>query len=137
MTSRLFWRIVFAALFVFITWASLTPDPEQAPGGMALTRWLSMSLFGDARYADKIAHFTAYGALGGAAVFARFAIAGGLAGLAGALALYGALMEGAQRLGGVRTLDIADAAANAAGALTGVLAAAFLTSAVLRRLQKR
>jgi len=110
-------RILFALLFATVTYLTVTTNPENTNDGMALTRWLAVMILGQAELADKIAHFLAYGALGAAAMFADLKIAGRRLMTIMALAAYGAVLEGAQAIGGVRTPELADALANAFGAL--------------------
>ena len=119
-------RALFVFLLVVVTWLTLTPNPDDTESGMAITRWIAERLFGEGAYADKVAHFVAYGALGASAALARLRIAGRAAPAIILLAAYGAVLEGVQGLGGVRDPELADAMANAAGALAGYPAAAFL-----------
>ena len=110
-------RILFAILFGLVTYLTVTTNPETTEGGMALTRWLAEMVLGQAALADKVAHFLAYGALGAAAMFANLRLARRRIVTVLALAAYGALLEGVQALGGVRSPEAADAIANAFGAL--------------------
>jgi len=127
MRVRLFWaRGLFAALFVMVTYLTLTPDPDKTRSGFALARWVASLVLGNPDLADKVAHFLAYSALGAAAYGAqinpwRKPWAAPLA-----LAVYGVLLEGLQGLGGVRTPELADAIANSLGALTGFAGAVIL-----------
>lgn len=126
MSFRRFARAQLAVLFVLVTYLTVTPNPDDAELGMALTRWLAAMLLGDGAFGDKVAHFLAYAALGGAAALAGVRIAGrALYALAG-LALYGAALEGVQGAMGVRQPELADALANALGAAVGYPVAAFL-----------
>ena len=128
MTLLGFARIGFGLLFVFITYLTLTPNPEDMDSGMAITRWISERLFGDPVLGDKVAHFAAYGALGAAAVFAHVRFFGSLAYTAIALAVYGAALEGLQGMSGLRSPELADATANALGVLVAVpIALLFVT----------
>ena len=120
-------RGLFVALVLIVTWLTLTPSPENAESGFALARWAATLLFGDAGLTDKVAHFMAYGALGACAFWARLTLAGRLWAAPLALAVYGAALEGAQGLGGVRSPELADAIANALGALAGFAGAAALS----------
>jgi len=132
MSSSLFWpRLLFGALFVVITFLTLTPNPVESEPGFALTRFLSSMLFGDSENADKVGHFLAYGALGFAAFWARFVLFSKQWTMVVALALYGVLLEILQGLGGVRSPEVADAVANSLGAVCG-----FAGGMLLRRLFK-
>ncbi len=127
MGSSLLWaRGVFAALFLTVTFLTLTPNPEDAEAGFALARWIAAVILGDQGLTDKVAHFMAYGALGATAFWARINISDRQWTLPLALAIYGAVLEGMQGLGGVRSPEWADAAANALGALVGFGAALML-----------
>ncbi|NWG91852.1 MAG: hypothetical protein HXY21_05015, partial [Parvularculaceae bacterium] len=119
MTPRSFWRGVFALLIVFVTWQTLTPDPEETESGMALARYLAELLFDNADYADKIGHFLAYSALGGAAGLGELRLRGRRRFSVLGLTLYGMALEYLQGLGGVRDAELLDAFANASGALAG------------------
>lgn len=123
----LFWRAVFFALLAIVTYLTVAPNPPQADGGFAATRMIAEFLFGDAGQGDKIGHFMAYGALGGAARFA-FRGRGLFWSTPALLAAYGAGLEGAQYFIDVRSADLIDAAANSLGAVTG-----YSTAAILQR----
>ncbi|MHA7871602.1 MAG: hypothetical protein ACX939_04555 [Hyphococcus sp.] len=123
-------RAVFALLLVAVTWLTLTTNPDNTEPGFAVMRWIAELVFGDARYEDKFAHFTAYGALGVSAFWARLGPRRARYAPPVALALYGALLEGLQGLGGVRAAEFTDGAANALGAAVGFVAAAMLARAV-------
>lgn len=125
-------RILFALLLALVTFLTLTPNPEDAEPGFAVTRWLADFLFGDSIFADKIAHFLAYGALSATAYWAKLTIMSRRAGTAMALALYGVVLEGVQGLGGVRSPELGDALANGMGALAG-FAGAVALGAILQR----
>jgi hypothetical protein len=122
-------RIVFALLFVIVTYLTVTPNPEDTKASLDFTRWLAVTLFGDAALGDKLGHFLAYAVLGASAALARIRIAGSAAASIAALALYGAALEGVQALGGVRDPELLDALADALGALCGYLAAVLLIGA--------
>ena len=126
-------RALFAMLFVFVTVITVIPNPEETTPGFAFTRWLADLLLGDAQSADKIGHFVAYGALGASAALADIRLFGKAAASIVALAVYGALLEGVQALGGVRDPEYLDAAANAAGALAGYPLMTVIKDAALRR----
>lgn len=115
-------RAVFALLLALITFLTVTPNPEDTQSGMAVMRWISSLFFGDGAYGDKIAHFLAYAALGLSAAAARIEIAGRPLATIAALAAYGVLLEGVQGIMGVRQPELYDALANAAGAISGMLA---------------
>jgi hypothetical protein len=134
--SSLLWpRILFVLLFALVTYLTLTPNPEDAKAGFAFTRWLAIKVFGDPALADKVAHFLAYGALGAMAAWAHLALFSKRRITAVALALYGVALEGLQGLGGVRTPELADAAANGLGALAG-LGGAIILGRIIRLLLK-
>ncbi len=122
-------RVAFAALFLLVTYLTVTPNPDDLNAGMAFTRWLAELLLGDASLNDKIGHFLAYATLGAAAVAARLQIAGRNAATLGALVLYGGALEGVQALVATRSPEFLDALANGLGALAG-----FLTTLALSRL---
>lgn len=122
MTRLTAWRGVFAALFLFVTFMTLTPNPDDTEGEMSIARFISELLFGSAAFGDKVAHVLAYAALGAAAMFASIRIYGRRLLTLAALIAYGVLLEGLQGLGGVRSADALDALANASGALAGVVA---------------
>lgn len=119
MNLRRFWRGVFALFLLFVTWQTLTPDPEEAQSGLALARFLAEFLFQNPAYGDKVAHFLAYAALGAAAGLGDMRVLGRRRTMVLLLAVYGVLLEFLQGLGGVRVAEAVDAFANASGALTG------------------
>ena len=123
MTSRqIVWaRIIFAILLMLITVLTLIPNPEDVGGGFDAARWLAALLFGNPEFGDKIAHFGAYGLLGASAFAAQLRFSGSTTPIPFFLGAYGALLEGAQRLGGAREADWLDAAANGIGAVSGYL----------------
>lgn len=134
--STLLWpRIAFGLLFVVVTYLTLTPNPEDAKSGFAVTRWVAQILFGNPALADKVAHFAAYGALGAAAAWAQLALFSKRRITALALALYGVLLEVLQGIGGVRSPEVADAVANALGAVAG-LGGAIMLARLARRFRK-
>ncbi|MFQ5563936.1 MAG: hypothetical protein ACE5FO_10255 [Parvularculaceae bacterium] len=116
-------RTAFAILFLAVTYLTLAPNPDESAPGFAAARWLAAALFGDEMLGDKVAHFSAYGALGASAFLAAIRPFGRVWLAPIALAAYGALLEGAQGLGGVRTPELADAISNAGGALAGFVLA--------------
>lgn len=132
MTLTRWWRIAFIALAVFVTWQTLTPDPEDTESGMALARWIAEALFRSEAMGDKVAHFMAYAALGASAAFGQFRMLGQRGPVIAAIAVYGMSLEGLQGLGGVRDPEIADAMANAFGVI-----AAFAVASVLEWLPMR
>lgn len=120
------WRATFVFLALAATWATLTPNADPVGRGLSMLRWIAELVLGDPNEDDKIGHFAAYGALGGALALSRVDFFRGRAPggrLFGAvlLAAYGASLEYAQLLGGVRYADPADGLANALGAICGVL----------------
>ena len=132
MGSKLPWaRGLFAALLVAVTYLTLTPNPEETETGFAVARWLAVFVLGDAGLADKVAHFMAYGALGAAAFWAQIDFFRKPWAPPLALAAYGAALEGAQGLGGVRSPEVADAIANSLGVVTAY-AGAMLLARVLK-----
>lgn len=119
-------RIVFALLFVLVTWLTVTPNPDDTRESLAIARWISAMLLGDSAYSDKVAHFMAYASLGGAAALAQLRLAGRPVYTVVALALYGIALEGVQGAMGVRDPEIADALANACGAVAGTVSGGLL-----------
>ncbi|MEX0645249.1 MAG: VanZ family protein [Parvularculaceae bacterium] len=119
-------RLVFAALFVLVTYLTVTPNPDDLEAGMAFTRWIAELLFGDAALNDKVAHFLAYAALGASAAAARLKLAGRSIATVGALVFYGGILEGVQALVATRDAELLDALANGLGALAGFSAALLL-----------
>lgn len=132
MTSRKVWRGVFALLVIFVTWQTLTDDPDSTEPSIAIARYIAELLFHDERLGDKVAHFLAYAALGGSAAFAHLEIAGRRSVTIAALALYGALLEYLQGLGGVRVAESADAVANFSGVIAAFPTALFIERAWAR-----
>ncbi len=132
MTFRKAWRGVFALLFIVVTFLTLTPNPEDTQSGLAIARFLAQLIFHDAAFGDKVAHFLAYAALGGAATFADMRIRERRAATIVILAAYGAILEFLQGFGGVREAELADALANSMGALAAFPAALLFERLVLR-----
>lgn len=132
MTLRSAWRGVFALLLLFVTWQTLTPSPEETDSGLALARYLAEMLFQSAAHADKVAHFLAYSALGGAAGMGGLRLGGRRRLSVAALTVYGVLLEYLQGLGGVRDPELLDALANASGALAGFSGAFLIEKMRLR-----
>lgn len=132
MTARKVWRGVFAVLIIFVTWQTLTPDPDDTEPSIAIARYIAELLFHDERLGDKVAHFFAYAALGASAAFAHLEIRGRRSIVVAALALYGALIEYLQGIGGVRVAEFADAIANLSGAAAAFPAALFIERALTR-----
>lgn len=133
MTLARGWRFAFLALALFVTWQTLTPDPEDTDGGMAIARLIAEIIFHSAEMSDKVAHFMAYAALGGSAAFGHFRMMGLRPPVIAGIAVYGMALEGLQGLGGVREPEIADAIANALGVISAFAAVAVLEQIVLRR----
>ncbi len=133
MGSVLLWaRGLFAALFFTVTFLTLTPNPEDTESGFAVARWVAVFFLGDAGLTDKVAHFMAYGALGASAFSARIDLFRKPWAPPLALAAYGAVLEGVQGLGGVRSPELADAIANALGVVAAYAGAMMLAKAVKR-----
>lgn len=116
-------RAAFVALLAIVTWLTLTPNPDDTKAGFAVTRWLAAMFLGDAGLSDKVAHFSAYGALGVSAFGARLSPFASQSWTPVVLAAYGAGLEVLQGLGGVRSPEIADGIANMLGAVAGFGAA--------------
>ena len=100
------WRAVGAGLVLFVVYQSLNHQPLEVPvsGG------------------DRIGHLSAYATL----MWWHCQLHGGTSGrrlLAIGFVLMGVALEIAQSFTGYRTMDMADAAANAAGVMAGWLAA--------------
>ncbi len=132
MTATRWWRLAFVALALFVAWQTLTPDPDETEGGMLIARIIAELVFHSPDLADKVAHFTAYAALGASAALGRLRMLGLRSPVIAAIAVYGMALEGLQGLGGVRAPELADATANALGVI-----AAFAGAAVLERLMVR
>lgn len=132
MTAALRWRIAFGALAFFVTWQTLTPDPDETQGGMEIARIIAEMIFRSPEMSDKVAHFLAYAALGGSAALGQFRMLGLRAPVIAAIAVYGMALEGLQGLGGVRAPEVADATANALGVI-----AAFACVGALERMTAR
>lgn len=122
-------RALFALVLAAVTYLTLTPVPDQAKAGFDLADWIARLLFDDGRLGDKVAHFSAYAALGLTAAAGNIRFGGSRAATMLALAGYGALLEGAQGFGLVRTPDFFDGLANFLGASTG-----FATTEAMRAL---
>lgn len=123
MTALRAFRLLFVALLLFVTYMTLTPNPDDTEGEMSIARWIAERLFGDEALGDKVAHFLAYAALAVSAALARLTISGRRMPVVVALALWGVALEIIQGLGGVRVADSTDALANALGAFGGASAA--------------
>lgn len=119
-----FARAIFALLLGAVTWLTLTPSPEDADAGLKIMRWIANVLLRDSALGDKVAHFTAYAALGASAFWARL---GASYWPPLVLAGYGAALEVVQGMGGVRSPELADGLANIAGAVAGYVAAVMVT----------
>ncbi len=132
MTAQRGWRVAFCALALFVTWQTLTPNPDDTEGGMAIARIIAELIFRSPEMADKVAHFMAYAALGASAAFGQIRMLGLRSPVVAAIAVYGMTLEGLQGLGGVRAPEVADATANALGVI-----AAFAGVGVLERLTMR
>ncbi|MEO1311093.1 MAG: hypothetical protein AAFV51_09005 [Pseudomonadota bacterium] len=112
-------RGLFIVVFIGVTIISLIPNPENAPAGGTMTRWLALLFLGAEQHADKVGHFLAYGALGflGAASRVRVPRIDALG--PAALALWGVVMELGQGLIAARDTEGLDALANSLGAGVG------------------
>ena len=129
--SFLVWRrMLFGAVFVLITYLTLTPNPDEAEKGIAFVRYIAVFLFDDPSVADKIGHFLGYGLLGATAYWAQYLIFDRKRWIPLLLGAYGAVLEGVQGVGGVRSPELADALANAAGALAGFIGAFVLAKMI-------
>lgn len=133
MTAQRWWRIAFVALALFVTWQTLTPDPDDTEGGLAIARIIAERILHAPELTDKVAHFMAYAALGGAAALGRFRMLGLRSPVIAAIAVYGMALEGLQGLGGVRAPEIADATANALGVIASFAAVGMLERLMMRR----
>lgn len=128
MASFYVWmRAVFLLLIVFVTWLTLTSNPDNAESGFALARTIAKILFADKAQADKVAHFLGYGALGAFAFWGRVHFSALIWATPLALAAYGGGLELLQGLGGVRQAELADAVANGLGACAGFVGAYVLS----------
>lgn len=112
-------RALFAALFVAVTYLTVTTNPDDTKAGFDLFDWIAGALLGAPQYGDKLAHFSAYAALGFMSGVARLRILDRAWPVLAGLGLWGVILEGVQRLGGVRHADALDAAANASGVAGG------------------
>lgn len=119
-------RGAFMMLLAVVTWLTLTPNPDDTKAGFAVTRWLAEIFLGNPGLSDKVAHFSAYGALGASAFGARLSPFGAQVWTPVILAAYGASLEILQGLGGVRSPEIADGIANMLGAVAGFGVALFV-----------
>ena len=128
-----FIRWLFAGLVILVTLLSLTPNPDDLPGGMEFTRWLAALLLGDAAQSDKVGHFLAYGTLAGAGVLGFVRPFSKLFMLPVILVLYGGVMELLQSRISVRVADWADFAANSSGVFIGAGAGLCLILLAKRR----
>lgn len=128
-SSRVWARGVFALLFIMVTWLTLTANPDDTKAGLEVTRWIASLLFGDPDRGDKVAHFSAYGVLGASAFWSQWKLLGRKRWTPLYLAAYGALLEGVQGFSGIRSPEVADAVANALGAVAGYGGAYFATRA--------
>ncbi|MBY0423974.1 MAG: hypothetical protein K2Q06_16850 [Parvularculaceae bacterium] len=120
MTVLRAWRVVFAALLVYVGYMSLTTNPSDTKSEIDIARWIAVALFGNPALADKVAHGVAYAALGLAAGGARLALLGRRSLSLAVVGAYGVAIEVLQHLGGVRVGDPLDAAANLGGAALGL-----------------
>lgn len=119
-------RAGFIILLGVVTVISVLPNPTGAIPGNAITRFISALFLGATTHADKVGHFLAYSALGGAAYLAMLARKP-IWRAPFLLAVYGVCLEGVQYFIDARSADLWDAAVNSIGAATGVFAALGLT----------
>lgn len=133
MTAQRLWRITFVVLALFVTWQTLTPDPDETEGSMAIARIIAELILHSPELADKVAHFMAYAALGGSAALGQLRLLGLRAPVVAAIAAYGMALEGLQGLGGVRAPELADATANALGVITTFAGVGLLERLTMRR----
>ncbi len=133
MGARIFWaRGLFVVLLGVVTYLTVTPNPDEAEKGFAAARFIAALLFGDPLLGDKVAHFAGYGALGASAFWAGITIFTRRRWTPLVLGVYGALLEGVQGFGGVRSPELADALANAFGAFSGFAGAVVLSIIIAR-----
>ncbi|MEO1251397.1 MAG: VanZ family protein [Pseudomonadota bacterium] len=129
-------RAALAALLTFVAYLSVAPPGDTPESGFALAEALSLLLFGDAAFADKIGHFSAYAALGAVAVPARLwrarAVFAPLA-----LGFYGIVLEGFQMGLPARDADFFDGLANVAGAVVGFYGSSVALTVWRRRTLRR
>jgi VanZ family protein len=127
------WRIAFSALAILVTWQTLTPDPDETEGGMAIARIIAVLLFHAPEMGDKVAHFLAYAALGATAALGQIRMLALRAPIIAAIAVYGMALEGLQGLGGVREPELADATANALGVIAAFAGVGLFERLTMRR----
>ena len=128
MVLRVLWaRLCFVALFFIVSYLTVTPNPQTVEQGFDIAELLSALVFGTPDFGDKIAHFGAYGALGASAFWAQLVMFGKKRWTPLFLAAYGAVLEGVQAIGGVRSPDLLDSLANALGAMAGFCSAVLLS----------
>lgn len=130
-------RITFIVLGMIVTYLTVTPDTDSVQSGFDVMAWISNFIFQTTDLADKVAHFAAYGALGFSGFFAQIVAANRTSWLAGALGLHGASLEGVQGFVAARSPEIADAIANASGAIAGCALAALVAIAAQKMLRER
>ncbi|WP_051882097.1 VanZ family protein [Parvularcula oceani] len=127
-------RLLSVVLALGIAALSLMANPTDATGGVDPGAILSRLLFGTEAYGDKLSHGFVYGVLGLVGVLAWARSRTGLLVTLLVLLAYGGGIEILQALGGVRSGDPLDLAANAAGLICGGLGAwALLRFAAPRR----
>ncbi len=132
MKSRYFWRFVFVVMLLVVTRMTLTTNPDDTKAGFKFVQLIAQALFNDPAMSDKVAHFISYFALGVSALFAEVRLWGRQVPVIALIALYGGVLELLQGAGGVRTPDLADALANASGALS-----AYVGGLLTQRLTQR
>ncbi len=132
---------LFRSLFMFalllVTTLSLIPNPDDVPGGMDFTRWLASLLFGDATHSDKVAHFIAYGILGGGIILGAVRLLGSFIVCAIGIITWSGVLEILQGIISSRSTDPLDMVANASGVGAGLVAGILLLWIGLRVKKKR
>ena len=130
-------RVLFIIALVMVTILSLIPNPDDIPGGMDFTRWLARMLFGDAEHSDKVAHFIAYGTLGGGIILGTVRLLGSFLGSAFAIIIWSGVLEILQGIISSRSTDLLDMVANSSGVIVGFIAGMMLLWIGLRVKEKR
>ena len=119
-------RVMAVSFAVLITILSLTPETEDLDGATDMFGWVMDLIFGHPELGDKLAHFTAYGALAVTAAIGFAQSARGIFAVFVATFLFGTLMEFAQGFIGERETDSLDLIANMGGLAAGIAAGAIL-----------
>lgn len=116
-------RALFILMLPLVAYLSLAPATDEVKAGFDVADFIARLVFGDERFGDKVAHFSAYAALGLAGAVGDVRVGGRRLGAFLAIVLYGALLELGQGLGVARTPDFFDGVANFLGAASGYAAA--------------